>query len=262
MKKIKKNTKILLTRIFEPIIKRMGYEKEIKNNTANSNNKNSLLAIFFSNLLSMGFMPKHIVDVGANHGTWTKEALKYFPDAFYTLIEPQYWLKDSFEDILNSNNKVKFYAVGAGEKDGSFQFTILNRDDSSSFRYSQEEAKAAGFEQINIPVVTLNKLLSKSELPIPDIIKIDAEGLDIEVLKGSSEFFGKTEIFMVEAGVVNKLFDNSFLKIINFMNENGYILFDITDINRPFSPRLLWLVELVFVKKKGILDSFMKELDI
>ncbi|HEY9167872.1 MAG TPA: FkbM family methyltransferase [Lutibacter sp.] len=203
----------------------------------------------------MGFYPNHIVDVGANHGTWTREALKYFPDAHYTILEPQEWLKASFQDILDTNHKVQFYPVGAGAKEGSFQFTIVDRDDSCSFRYTQEEAKTAGFKQIEIPVVTLNGLLANSKLPIPDIIKIDAEGLDHEVLKGASNFFGKTEIFMVEAGVVNKTFDNSFLKVINFMDENGYRLFEITDLNRPMPLSLLWLVELVFVKKDGFIDS-------
>ena len=108
--------------------------------------------------------------------------------------------------------------------------------------------------------MTLNQLLKDSALPNPDIIKIDAEGLDIEVLKGASNYFGKTEIFMVEAGVVNKSFDNSFLKLINFMDENGYRLFEITDLNRPTEPRVLWLVELVFAKKGGLIDSQVIEL--
>ena len=134
-------------------------------------------------------------------------------------------------------------------------FTIVDRDDSCSFRYTKEEADKEGFKQVEIPVTTLNNLLAKSDLPIPDIIKIDAEGLDIEVLKGASDFFGKTEIFMVEAGVVNKMFENSFLNIINFMDEKGYRLYEITDLNRPFEPKVLWLVELVFVLKNGYIDS-------
>ena len=39
------------------------------------------------------------------------------------------------------------------------------------------------------------------------------------------------------------------------MDENNYRLFEITDINRPFQPQVLWLVELVFVKKNGFIDS-------
>ena len=59
---------------------------------------------------------------------------------------------------------------------------------------------------------------------------------------------------MVEAGIVNKIFINSFLNVINFMDVNGYRLFDITDLNRPFDVKVLWLVELVFVRKNGVLD--------
>lgn len=247
-----------MKKLLKRIINKTGYTlNKVNTNTPtlNSSSKDYLLFNFYDTLIKMGFTPCHIVDVGANHGTWTREALRYFPEAYYTLLEPQNWLKKSFQDILDTNSRVKFYPIGAGEKEGSFQFTIVDRDDSCSFRYTQEEAKAAGFKQIEIPVVTLNNLLSNSELPVPDIIKIDAEGLDIEVLKGASNFFGKTEIFMVEAGVVNKSFNNSFLKLINFMDEKNYRLFDITDINRPFQPQVLWLVELVFVKKNGFIDS-------
>ena len=248
----------ILKKIIEKAFRKFGYKlKKIGADAklADTTNKDYLLFNFYNTLKQFNFYPKHIVDIGANHGTWTREALQHFPEAYYTLLEPQHWLKASFKDILETNSKVQFYPVGAGEQEGTFKFTIVDRDDSCSFRYTEEEAKVAGFEQIDIPVVTLNNLLSNSELPVPDIIKIDAEGLDIEVLNGASNYFGKTEIFMVEAGVVNKLFNNSFLKLINFMDEKGYRLFEITDLNRPFGPQVLWLVELVFVKKNGFIDS-------
>lgn len=251
-KKIKKAARLLL--------KKIGYKLSrvdtvITNNLYDTNSKNLLLLNFYNTLNTFKFQPQHIVDVGANHGSWTREALKHFPDAYYTLLEPQEWLKESFEDILETNPKIKFHPVGAGQKKGSFLFTIVDRDDSCSFRYTKEEALQSGFKQLEIPVITLNELLFESKIPSPDIIKIDAEGLDIEVLKGASNFFGKTEIFMVEAGVVNKSFDNSFLKLISFMDDKGYRLFEITDLNRPFEPRVLWLAELVFVRKNGFIDS-------
>ncbi len=234
------------------MVRRWGYEL---GKSGSHFQKNDLLFTFYNNLKQIGFEPKHIVDVGANHGTWTRETLKYFPDAYYTLLEPQYWMQDSIKDLLENNKKIKFNAVGAGAQEGTFNFTIVNRDDSCSFRYTEAEAKAEGFEQIEVPVVTLNNLLAQSNLPTPDIIKIDAEGLDIEVLKGTSNYFGQTEIFMVEVGIVNKFFDNSFLTMVKYMDSNGYTLFDITDLNRPFTPAVLWLAELVFVKKNGYIDT-------
>jgi len=251
---MKEKIRKLLVKIFNPLAPKLGFISNAE--VVDINHKNNLLSNFYSILHQIGFKPKHIVDIGANHGTWMKEALNHFPDAYYTLLEPQYWMKDSIDDLLKSNPKITFHGVGAGAKEGSFKFTIVDRDDSCSFRYTEEEAKAQGYKQIEIPVVTLNDLLNKSELPVPDLIKIDAEGLDIEVLQGANSFFGKTEIFMVEAGVVNKVFDNSFLQLLTFMDNNGYRLFEITDLNRPFPLSVLWLVELVFIKKDGFIDSY------
>tara|TARA_R110001583_G_scaffold71749_3_gene201745 strand:- start:2996 stop:3772 length:777 start_codon:yes stop_codon:yes gene_type:complete len=254
---MKKLIKKILIKLLTPILTRIGYVKSVNEEKANKFHKNELLENFFTNILIMGFTPKHIIDVGANHGTWTRETLKYFPDAYYTLIEPQKQLQASFQDILDANKNIAFHPVGAGSKSGSFKFTIVDRDDSCSFRYSEKEAQELGFEQIEIPIVTINELVaSTTKIPFPDIVKIDAEGLDIEVLKGADSLFGKTEIFMVEVGIANKKFDNSFLKMINYMDSNNYTLFELTDLNRPFTPQVLWLAELVFIKKNGIIDSF------
>lgn len=259
---MKKLLRAILTKILNPILIRLGYVHW--SNAApekNSYAKNSLLEVFFKNIEAMGFIPKHIIDIGANHGTWTRETLNYFPDAYYTLVEPQEWLKPSLQDLLDNNSKISFNAFGAGAKSGSFMFTIVDRDDSCSFRYTEEEAKSKGLKQIEIPILTLNEIVQRnSTLPFPDLVKIDAEGLDIAVLEGASNLIGKTEVFLVEAALFCKEFDNSLLKMVNYMDEKGYSLFEITDLNRPFSPQVLWLVELVFVKKGGILDSYKMQL--
>lgn len=255
---MKKIIKKIAIKLIHPFATKLGYKREQKAiQINNSFEKNSLLEVFFENIKQMGFTPKHIIDVGANHGTWTRETLKYFPDAYYTLIEPQEWLKPSLQDILDANSKVSFNAVGAGDKSGSFMFTIVNRDDSCSFRYTEEEAKAGGFKQVEIPIVTLNEMVAKNTtLPFPDLVKIDAEGLDINVLEGASNLMGKTEVFLVEAALFCKEFDNSLLKMVDYMDNKGYTLFEITDLNRPFQPQVLWLVELAFVKKGGIIDNY------
>lgn len=242
---MKKRLAKILIKLFRPIAHKLGYSLPAR----------SLLHQFYINLESLGFNPKHIVDIGANHGKWTREVLKHFPDAYYTLVEPQYWLKSTIEEILNTNKKINFHGVGVGATAGSFKFTIHDRDDSCSFKYTEEEAHKRGFKQVDLKVVTLNELLAGNKLPTPDIIKIDAEGWDIEVLKGASNFLGKTEIFMVEVSIFNKSYPNTILKMMNFMDEVGYTFFDITCLNRPFEQKVLWLAEIVFVKKNGFLDS-------
>ena len=67
---------------------------------------------------------------------------------------------------------------------------------------------------------------------------------------------------MVEAGVCSRQIDNSFLAVMNYMDKKGYELFEITDLNRPFKVKNLWLVELAFVKRGGTLDNYAKNLSV
>ena len=50
---------------------------------------------FFTMLKRQSFQPRRIYDVGANHGIWTRCAIEYFPNALYTLVEPQDHLKSN-----------------------------------------------------------------------------------------------------------------------------------------------------------------------
>ncbi|HVW99613.1 MAG TPA: FkbM family methyltransferase [Candidatus Babeliaceae bacterium] len=241
-----------LIKILQPVNSRIGFTLKDGSSDVQVINKNLLLHNFFSILAQTQFNPGHIVDVGANHGTWTQKALQYFPEAYYSLLEPQYWLADSLKELLSE--KIRFYPIGAGSESGSFRFTIVNRDDSCSFRYTKEQAVKKGFQQLDLPVERLDEFLISRSLPVPDIIKIDAEGLDLEVLKGAGPYLGKTEVFLVEAAVNNLQLNNTVLKVIEFMDNKGYRLFDLTDINRPFKPSVLWLVELAFIKKDGFVS--------
>ena len=81
--------------------------------------------MFFSALKARGFAPKHIMDVGANHGYWTRTSLKYFPDVYYTLIEPQDFLRENVQDLLaREDGKIRWIGAGASDKLGTLPFTI------------------------------------------------------------------------------------------------------------------------------------------
>jgi FkbM family methyltransferase len=119
--------------------------------------------------------------------------LKYFPDAYYTLVEPQDHLRIHVQDLLGRGGKIRWIGTGAGDKPGILPFTIPHRDDSSSFIPTREAAKAAGTRQIEVPVTTLNEIVRSTDAPFPDLVKIDAEGFDLRVLAGASELVGKTD---------------------------------------------------------------------
>jgi FkbM family methyltransferase len=208
------------------------------------------LELFFSLLKRYGFNPKHIIDVGTHKGTWTRRALPFFPDAHYTLVEPQDHLKVYIQDLLDGGSKITWINAGVADHSGTLPFTISCRNDSSTFAPTSVDTDAP---RISVRVMTLNEIVSAANVPPPEMVKIDAEGFDLKVLAGASDLLGKTEIFFVEVTICSSGYENTIARVIHRMDAAGYKVVDITDINRSPKYGVLWLCELAFLRKKSAL---------
>ena len=213
---------------------------------------------FFDCLVRIGFQPKHIVDVGANRGNWTRTALRYFPEAYYSLFEPQPKMEKEVADLI-VNPKVKFYCMGAGPVSSTMKLSTHPRDDSFSFALDEAQASAQNREQIEARVVALDDFLPREGRPQADILKIDAEGWDLAVLKGAEKTAATAGVVLMEAAVMNKPFSNKINVVMEEMAKRGFVVFDITDLNRTVKQNALWLVELAFVKRGGFLDEAIQD---
>src|SRR5262249_17008992 len=146
-----------------------------------------------------------------NKGTWTRRALRFFPEARYTLIEPQDHLKMHIEDLLDCGSRVTWINAGVADHSGILPFTISYRDDSSTFTPTSVDAKAP---RVSVRVKTLNEIVSTGTAPTPEVVKIDAEGFDLKVLAGASDLLGKTEIFFVEVTICCPEYENTIANVI------------------------------------------------
>jgi FkbM family methyltransferase len=206
---------------------------------------------FLDLLKRYGFDPKHIVDVGANRGTWTRKAAQFFPNAQYTLVEPQDQLKEYIQDLIASGTKINWINAGVSDVPGTLPLKVSYRDDSSTFISSPDDGNAP---KILIPVRTLNEIVTSSNSPMPEMVKIDAEGFDLKVLAGAAQLFGRTEVFFVEVVISeNNPYENTISRVIPTMEQAGYHAVDITDINRSPKYGVLWLCELAFLRNGSLL---------
>jgi FkbM family methyltransferase len=209
---------------------------------------------FFGSLKGLGFIPKHIVDVGANHGDWTRTAIKYFPDAHYILVEPQDHLKIYVQNLLDKGHEIDWINAGAGERSGTMVLNIAAHDDQSSFVVGKRYGQCSSEIQLSVAVKTLNEITSGCAAP-PDMVKIDAEGFDLKVLAGASNLFGKTDIFLVEAMICGS-YENTLAEVMKFMYDVGYHLIDMTTPKRHMRFPFLWLGEFAFLRNgSSLLDG-------
>lgn len=223
-------------------------------------NQPGSLDLFFFNLKTRGFAPKHIVDVGANRGRWTRAALQYFPDAYYTLLEPQDHLRTHVQDLLARDGRIRWIGAGAGDKLGTLPFGVHPYDLMSGFKFTAEAAKRVGMRQIEVPVMTLNEIVRTSDAPFPDLVKIDAEGFDLRVLAGASELVGKTDIFLLEAAIYRQNCETSLENVVKTMAHLGYRIFDIHDLSYDPKNIVLWSCELAFLRNAShLLDGLHPE---
>ena len=170
------------------------------------------------------------------------------------MFEPQEKMRAEVADLLLNKN-IKFHCMGAGPVNSTMKLTQHERDDSHTFALSFQQAEEFGYPQIEVPVVALDNFFEELGLPSVDILKIDAEGWDLEVLKGARKTAESADVILVEATVLNPVFKNTVEEVINTMSYIGFVLFDITDLNRTAKDGALWLVELAFVKRDGSLRN-------
>jgi len=213
---------------------------------------------FFRLIKNSDFRPRHVWDVGANHGNWTRSAIGFYPDAEYTLIEPQDDLKKDMEDLIRSGYKIRWINAGAADRPSVLPLYIATLDHSSSFldcpRITQEAVRS-----IEIAVRTLNEIRATLSLPVPEMLKIDAEGLDLKVLEGATDLLGRTEIVLAEASIGQLDFENTAGALIEAMDDYGYRLIDITDVLRSPNHDALWLCEFAFLlRSSGLLNHALR----
>ena len=192
------------------------------------------------------FNPKMILDVGAYKGEWTKMCLKIFPDAKYYLFEPQkkieLFLKKPFP------NNIIYENILLGKKDDVGVSFYENKTSSSVLRFGNHT------NPIPKKTTSLDTFVFKQKISTIDILKIDVQGYELEVLKGALLSLKNTHFLIVEVSFL-EIYENAPLanEIIQFLNTQNFQIFDIVDFKLRPLDRILFQVDMFFIKKDSII---------
>lgn len=170
-----------------------------------------------------GFTPALVVDVGVNDGT--PQLYQAFPDAELLLIEPLQECEAYMRDLL-TQRKGSYVLAALGAQPGTATITVDHRRTGKSSlleRTALTQDEHDDKERRAVPVTTLDALLEERRLRGPFGLKIDAEGFELEVIRGGTEFLKQTEFVLAEVSVGARFEGGyTFAEFIGAMHERGF----------------------------------------
>jgi len=201
-------------------------------------NIDNLISYIFSNnanesqYLKNIFKDKKIIcfDVGANLGGYSSFINKNLNVKELHIFEPSkectIYLKKNYNE-----KKFKIEESAVTIRDGKRDFyenEILSQ--SSLHRYKNKFNKNYNIKKkYEVNCISLDNYCSKLSANFNiDILKIDAEGEDLNVLKGSKSLLSKKKIKIIKIELLNKINPknkkNNLFEIINYLNSQNYYI--------------------------------------
>lgn len=209
-----------------------------------------------------------VIDVGAYLGETSEWFSKLFPSATIWAIEPN---TESF-NLLNtkSDARLKTFNLAISDQDGQVEFHVnriaptsgihaINPASKDSIALAQSQldsSKPPQNQRMRTLVMeskTLNTFVAEHEIGFIDLLKIDVQGAEIEVIKGSKEILNQTGTILIEVSLYDYYSKSSSIgEVESILGPNGFTLWSVTDIsNNPMNGRTDWL-ELFYVHENYV----------
>lgn len=215
---------------------------------------------FLNDIKQRGYECRYVFDIGSNRTDYSRMIRKVFPDADFLLIDPLEEMESYMKDFCSEFKGSEYIVTGVGSKNEKQILTTSGDSfEGSTMMLKEIPSYRRNNKQREVEVVTVDSIINNRPGKIPDFVKIDVQGFELEVLKGSETLFGATNIFIIEVSLFKfNVLTPDIVEIINFMSERGYTIYDIPGfIRRPYDGALAQL-DLCFVKNESLFKDTIK----
>jgi len=142
-----------------------------------------------------------IFDIGTNVGLYTIALSKQFPNSKIHSFDPMVSVVKElwYDNIKNNNiNNAKFYPFGFSDVSEVKQFLMPIQDSSDDIEvYGYNYDENYGDRPIDGRVKTLSEFVNKLDI-LPNVIKIDAEGAELDIINGGLDVVLSTNTLIIE----------------------------------------------------------------
>jgi FkbM family methyltransferase len=185
-----------------------------------------------------------VVDVGANEGHYSADVWAVNSDAHVFAFEPH---PETYGRLLShASGKEKMTAINAACGSAAGQLVLYDYSGSAGTEHASlhagviEGIHRRKSEKHVVEVIDLDTFATERDISLIHLLKIDAEGHELEVLKGAANLLRENRILAIqlefnEMNVVSRVFFKDFCDLLpNYrfyrMLRNGLVALD------PYSP--------------------------
>jgi FkbM family methyltransferase len=178
-----------------------------------------------------------LFDVGANIGQTALKMRQEFPQAVIYAFEPCSNSYTLLKQNTSKDQQIISYQLALGSQKGIAKLGINEDSVANSLLHFDRNQDCISYE--DVLVETVDNIMEKEKLSQINLLKTDAEGYDLEVLKGCQRALVKNQIQFIftEATIRDEdVQRTNFFAIYDFLkqyNINLYAIYDLYYIENP-----------------------------
>ncbi len=198
-----------------------------------------------ADLAKRGFIPETIIDVGAFRGEWSQMAKAIWPASKFVMVEPNTANQSRLGDIAKSIDARLFCDLLGAEDGETVTFNVMG---SGSSIMNERSAVPRTIETRHLR--TLDSLLE--EVRSPGLLKIDAQGYELQIIRGARRVLPSFEVVLLEVAVIEINEGAPLLHdVVAFMKSLGFVAYDILELHRRPLDGALNQMDIVFVREQS-----------
>ncbi len=195
------------------------------------------------------FSPEVVIDVGVSRGS--DFLYQLFPRAKTLLVDPLPDFREQIVRRLGDQYDFEFFHCGAGSRAGSATLQIQSDNISKSTFGTPTRIQGQNtIKKVDVAIRTIDEIAAPFKGKVA--LKIDTEGHELEVLKGSAETLKRAEFVIAEVSIKARYEGGyRFSDVVLFMRDNGFEIID--TLNPIWRVHMFW--DCLFVKADSPLFS-------
>lgn len=184
------------------------------------------------NLFSNSNKHKTIIDTGAHKGEFTDLVLSNLCNVTIHQFEPQQVCIDVLEKKYENNDNVIINEFALSNTEGQSQIYYTEEGTGGASlterKLKHNDATIEGNEQVDID--TLDRYINNSDVDNIDLLKVDVEGNELNVLRGSEDLFNNKKIKACSFEFGGCCIDTRTFLVdyFDFFEKHGYHLYRLT----------------------------------